>query len=449
MTDALWRPPPVSFLLPRHATPEQMTTAARQLTLREQSQVLTSFQNGNYEMASTFLWARAMAGLKKQLASLGVQFLAELLERPDIKPQDAIANVITDYEALRLAEQLQMFAGTEAMRLRHAMELVSHFSEVPEGDETEREMMQEEALTVLRACVQSILGHEKFVGVIEFRKFRQRLEEETFQTDSSEIVSLVAAPSFFQRTTLRVLLAMTKTETGASLQHALANLELVIELLWSDYLTKPDKWLIGKTYAELSGSGNKVAAAAIGRSLAAREGFDFVPESLRSNSFIRLAQRVLEAHHGFNNFYNEPEPMKLLSLLGSTIPEPALAECITATLAVKLGNFYGVSMAAQEHANRVLEKVRTDNWVYYFDEVFPHDQEILGKLDTPRSKTIGQWQLLVEEKGFHSLQLERNDVMKLLAASRGGGDSKSIIDAAETVQKNARTGSAKRVRKLA
>src|SRR5689334_5279565 len=45
--------------------------------------------------------------------------------------------------------------------------------------------------------------------------------------------------------------------------------------------------------------------------------FDYVPESLRSRAFIDAANKVIEAHFGWNNFYNEPAPMKALASLRS------------------------------------------------------------------------------------------------------------------------------------
>ncbi len=435
MSDSLV--PRKSTALARGASPEEMTARALQLTPRERSQVMSAFNAENYEMASTFIWTRAMGGLKKQLSSLGMPFLGELLERPDIKAHDSVTNVITDYEAVRLAEELGMFGGTEAMRLRHAMELVAHFAEAAEEDD-EREMMVEEARAVLRACVQSVLRHEGMSGVMSFVEFRKGLEEASFKEDDPKIQKLMASAPFFRRTALRVLLAAVRTQTGPFLSYALSNLDLLIKLLWKE-LPKPDRWMVGRTYAELHNDGNKAASAALGKSLVAVGGFDFVPENLRSVTFVHAAVRVLNAHHAHDNFYNEPEPMKLLAQLGTGIPQPALAQCVTATLCVRLGNFWGESHAAQDSAKSLLDNLKKDAWKYYLEECLPADTEILRKLEQPKPRA--RWKSMVvsaydlDEQGV-SVPL----VQALLQASATGEDKK-LLAAVAALQK-ARYGTA-------
>jgi hypothetical protein len=97
-------------------------------------------------------------------------------------------------------------------------------------------------------------------------------------------------------------------------------------------------------------------------------GFDFVPESLRSTTFSEAAARVLAAHFGFNNYFNEIEPMAILAQLGTAIPKPAFAKSMEATLAVWLGNHWGYSWSAESHAEKVLNSLRAEQWSYYINE---------------------------------------------------------------------------------
>ena len=77
---------------------------------------------------------------------------------------------------------------------------------------------------------------------------------------------------------------------------------------------------------------------------------------LRSTSFVKVANEILKAHDGMNNFYNEPIHMNTLSKMGSVIPIPAFSICMTAILSVKLGNAYGVSNAAQDGAKFLIKR---------------------------------------------------------------------------------------------
>src|SRR5271170_3735727 len=82
--------------------------------------------------------------------------------------------------------------------------------------------------------------------------------------------------------------------------------------------------------------------------------------------------------------------MKFLDDMGSVIPTPAFAICISATLSVRLGNRYGISFEAQRHANSVLKRVSKERWTYFLNECLKADDRILYKLleDGPRARWI-------------------------------------------------------------
>lgn len=404
-------------LVPKSATSAaQIADYAKQLTVREKSQLVNAFQSGNFEMGSVFVWSRSMAALKKQLSSIGGQFIGEMLDRPDLASGSSVAKMITDYEAVTLAEELGMFNGTQAMRLRHAMELVAHFAEPPEptAEDGEREMMPEEAVHVLRACVQSVLGHEQLGVALEFARFRNQLEERTFAETDEEIGVLAAAPSFFRTTTVRVLMALVKTTQSAQLEHSLANANVILPVLWNG-LYKPDRWLVGRTYAEVHAAGKRTAASGLKQALLKVNGFDYVPEDLRSRAFIGAAKKILDAHFEFNNFYNETAPMEALATLGTVIPMPGFPACMRAVLCVHLGNTYGVSWAAQDAAERVLRSVSGDRWTYFLNECLPADEVLLAKLAS--SRPVARWFAVVDKYGLAKLNITDRDVRQLIEYS--------------------------------
>jgi hypothetical protein len=103
---------------------------------------------------------------------------------------------------------------------------------------------------------------------------------------------------------------------------------------------------------------------------------------------------VLTAHFGYDNFYNEPKPMEALAKLGSSVPGPALADCLTAALCVRLGNRWGHSHAAQDSAVRLLDLFGSEQWQYYFNRVLPGDRHVLDKLAYDE-KPLDRWQQLL------------------------------------------------------
>lgn len=397
----------------------------RQLSNRDRSQIIYAFNSGSYEMVSNFIWNKAISSLKVQLSRLGTGFIAEMLDRADIPQEASVAQVLTDYEALRLAHELGVITSTGYLRLRQAFERIVHFGELPPEEADAVEMSQDEAVGVIRACVENILGQHKIDVAVDFKKFRESLESQVFDKDGDEITRLINSPYFFRRASIRILLALIKSGSGAQLDNSLGNANLIIPLLWSE-LVPQERFQIGRAYSEVIADGKAQAASALKRTLLKVKGFDYVPEDLRSRSFVAAAQKVLGAHEGMNNFYNEPSPTKALADMGSVIPRPAFPLCMTAILCVKLGNPYGISYDAQSPANSVLTRLPRERWLFYLDNCLRADERILEKLgsDKPFARwveLIKQFELVgtagdVKDKDVRQLIQESKDASKPIRA---------------------------------
>lgn len=416
MSDAviLWHEPPTESVLPSSLSdPGEIAGFAKQLSAREKQQVVTAYGQGSYEMATSFVWGRAMASLKRELGVLGITFLAELLGRTDITEEVSVLDAITEKEAIRLAEELGVVTRTEAIRLRHSQELVAHFSQRDSRDDDEP-MEVLEAVNVLKTCVRSVLAKPRIEVAREFADFRQSLEAETFVSDDPRCDALVSSPYFFRRLAVAVLLAGIRTHSGAKLEHCLSNLNLLLPRLWPT-TRDPERWQVGTTYAQVYTDGLQIQTTGLRQALLKVRGFDYVPENLRSQTFVKAAEAIIRAHEGMNNFYNEEAPTAALERLGTVIPAPALGVCMTALLCVRLGNSYGVSWSALPIAQRLLKKQPAERWAYYLEKVLPGETRILDKLGDSRS--ISQWFSLAEDVLGGDIIVKEKAVKSLLEAS--------------------------------
>lgn len=191
---------------------------SHQLTNRDRAQIISAFENNHYEMVSSFVWTKALSSLKAQLAKLGAAFISEMLDRPDINTSSSIDQVLTDYEALRLAQELGVITGTGALRLRQALERLTHFGQLSPDEADETPMTADEAIGLLRACIENILGQERIEAALDFKKFRDGLERRLYDANEHEIQTLLSSPYFFQRASVRILLALVKTTKSAQLE---------------------------------------------------------------------------------------------------------------------------------------------------------------------------------------------------------------------------------------
>jgi hypothetical protein len=415
----VWKPSDI-LTIPARSTPEEIVEFARpQLSSRDMKSIVSGLESESYEMVSAFVWTKASGVLKKQIASLGMEFVGEMLGRPDLD-EDSDPAAIADHEALSLAEDLGIINSTQGIRLKHALELVSHFTRLEQQEAESDEMAEEEALMLLKTCISSILCKPTFETAIQFADFRKALGKRTLRDDDGDVVAIADSPYFFIRTTLSILLSLVKGAKGATQEHAVGNVSTLVPILWPK-LREPEKWQIGQAYAEVNADGNREASTGIKRALLKVQGFDFVPESLRSNTFTETAARVLSAHFGFNNFYMEQEPIATLASLGTAIPRPAFAKCMEASLAVWLGNPWGHSYAAVPFSLKIFESLRSEQWEYYFNECLRRDRTVLDKMQDVRP--LDRWIDLARKFAFDELSLRKSaTVRKFAEASVEGGE---------------------------
>lgn len=420
-THSLWKPHADALVPNTVKTPKDMAPYAPQLRVKDIQQIQSAYRQGHYEMMASFVWLKAMTAFRGQIASLGLDFLSEMLGRTE-QNKLASPDAITEREAIQLAEDLGMIGSTLAMRLRQSREIVGHFAN-PSRPNDGLEMTAEEGMSCLRTCVQSILGQKQIEPAAGFSSFRRSLATVTFTGGEPELTQLTDSAYFFQRTALRVLLTLIKTTNGAQLEHVLANTNVILPLLWGE-LHEPEKWDVGRTFAAVSTEGKGTSASGLKRALLRVGGFDFVPENLRSNTFIRAAQEVLDAHEGWNNFSNEVAPMNILASLGTTIPIPAFASCMTATLSIKLGNCYGETWAAQAGADRILKGLSKDRWALYLSQFLSSDNRILEKLTETKPRT--RWIQLID-----SYDLKKDD-LALANVAKDIGLVRQLMSASES-----------------
>ncbi len=411
---ALWSASETQIVPASAGSADEIVGYATQLSQRDTTSIISAFEAQHYEMMTTFLWSKTIAALKKQVASLGAEFVGEVLGRTDITQSSDVVSAVSDYEAITLAEDLGMLTPTDGMRMRQSLEIISHFATLDSANPSDEEMHQEDAVSILRTCVKSVLAHPSVDVAVQFVSFRKDLESRALDPAGAEVAALASSPYFFKKTTISMLLALLRTKQGAQLEHVIGNTNILVPIMWPE-LKGPERWQLGRAYAGLSTEGQKTAAIGLKNALVKVNGFDYVPEALRSSTFSAAARDVLDAHEGMNNFYNEPEPMRILCGLGTAIPKPAFPICMTAVLCVRLGNIYGVSNDAQDSANELLDSLRPEQWIYLLNECLSTDRRILEKLTQDRP--IAQWvKLCIDEKLVGLRSLDRF-AMSLLAPS--------------------------------
>jgi len=379
----IWSPIGEAKLPANAIKPDIIIPYAHSLTDNQKNQVIKAMEVGSYDMATEFVWKKSMMRLRSILSKLGHQFVGEMIGRPEFDEFTNIDQVLTDYTAIQLAEQLNIISKTAALKLKYGLELVNHYFSDTAVEENE-EFQLEECISIIKSCVTYLLSEKNISIATEFSEFRERLLKSPIPDDDQQLEAIYNSSVFFIRTSLVILINAIKDHSNpAKKETALANINIILAPVWSK-IREEEKFLVGMAYRDVVSSGDQMATNGLRKALLTVKGFDYVPESLRSNTFIQAAKNLIDAHFNFNNFYNEPGLVQKLANLGTSIPAPAFGDCIKAFMYVYLGNRYGVSNEAQPLILEQLRAVTKNRWEYFFDEIFFKDEQMLYKLTDSR-----------------------------------------------------------------
>ena len=381
-----------------------------QLKERELKGIYNNYQNESYEFAAEPLWNRTMSLLRKRVLALGEEFVSEMVGIDKIE----YVRELPEFEVINLAMELGFINNTGKMRLMHSYETITHYLQ----RDVEDEMTKSEVESIIRACVQYVLGIDESEIVFEYNDFRTSLKLEKFDRDSTKIEMLKNSPYFYKRTTIRTFVNLISTTEGAEFENVITNFDVVLSAVW-DELSSDDKYFVGITYSKYVNKGAKEYIVPIKNALIKVGGFDYVPENLRSLSFVSVAKKVKSVHYAMNNFYNEPSVVRELGRMGSKIPRPAIKEVISATFMILMGNSYGRSFDAVEPAKDILRKLTESDWVYYIEQCLPYDEEVLSKMQAGDERT-GRWCGIIEEFEIDKFDFSSTKVKEFIKYSVKG-----------------------------
>ncbi len=367
---------------------ESISKYIKVLTPNETSKIINAFENEMYDMSIEYAWNRAMKKLDNRLEFFGLDFIAEMVGRESLDSIDSISRK----EKINLAFELGMIDHTAKIKLTQANEIINHFM----SDHINDEMNMIDSLKIIVDVTQYILGNDIDVASIEFKLFRDELQTKIFSTSSSELEQLKSSPYFFIKTTIRTILNLIKISTDTKKTKVLNNAIIFIEQLW-DRLFIEDKKSVGSTYAIAINDGDKEVFKTFSTILDKVQGFDFVPETTRSNAYIKVSKAYISTHYEFNNFHNEPAYAKKLNNMGTMIPDFALGECLEAVIISYIGNQYGVSGNAQIYNKKILAKITYEQWKEFFSNLLLQNQNILEDLTFGNDSMVTNWFDLVKK----------------------------------------------------
>lgn len=373
-----------------------------------QVKVKNYYVSGDFVTAANTVWTRAISLLRKRILSLGEEFVADMVEANDI---DYVRN-LPAYRLIDLAYELGFIDKAGKLKMQKANEFYNYFNN-DESDEYE-EMPQDEANIVIKTCISYILYNNDESFGLQFNDFREKLKSgrvtELFEDDEAMFAT---CPYFYLKTSVRSLLNLFKECEGIEYENVVNNMNIMFPAIWSR-LKIEERRALADVYTDYSNSVDYKRTNDLNKIMLKVHAFDYVMENVRSRTYIQVANKLRDVHFDINNFYNEPGIIQKLEDLGTAIPRLALKESITSVLYVKLGNSYGTSWAAEEIADRILNRLTESDWITYLENYFLEETNLIDAINDC-TKMRKQWKEVIKSYKLKELAISNPQVKRLVS----------------------------------
>ena len=257
------------------------TCTSIQLNEMEQKTIAFSYNNGMHLMAAELIWRRTIAVLRDRLSVFGEEFIGDMLgyDRP------VYSDDLTEIEAISLNYDVGFIRANEKMELIHNSEQIKEYTSRQYQMVENITMSKHDALALIDHCIEYVLSDMTESTLLEFNNIRNRLKTELMSDTSEFINGLKSSQYFAKRTILRSLMNLARMENDSEKSVLYHNMDVIIPIIWES-LSEADKYSFGTTYAEISNSEKKEYIKVVRKILYTVHGFDYVPENLKSNTFI-------------------------------------------------------------------------------------------------------------------------------------------------------------------
>ena len=405
-------------------------TAEILLNAREQEAIVLNFQNGFYDVMSEFVWNRTISVLRDRLMLYGESFIGDMLGYDGPISSDRISET----EIIELNYELGYFGFIQKKELLHNAEQINIYSSRQNQLSEQFNFTKNQAMALVETCVKSVLTDMRETDAVELSDVRKKLRTEILSATSVFVSNLKQSGYFIKRTILRSLINMTKIDKEEEKQIVYQNTTLIVPAIWND-LSENDKYSFGMLYAEVSNTESLEYINILKTVLLNVQGFDYVPENLKSRSFINAAKNLLSVHYKEFNFYNEPLAAKMLAHMGSGIPDPALTECLNATIICITGNGFGYSRDAQIYLESILDSLTTKKWEKYLKELELNSTLLFQLGFVGNDYRIAQrWSSIVSRRSLNNIIIQNKKIVDFMKVS-ATNDYRNIKNQAQQLYK--------------
>ena len=336
---------------------------------------------GLFDAALNYLWNETVRNLRDKVVRFDLSYfvdsvVSDLKRRSKFRSGSDLEK-LDDWELIRGCHVTGIITENGYRHLDYIRNMRNYASA---AHPNQNEITGLQIIGWLETCIVEVLAKEPAGPVIEVRRLLHSLRTEQLSEAQVPLIEagLQSLPEDLSVSLLRAILGMyTDTNIDSQVKD---NIKLVAQSIW-DVVSVDARRETGLKQATLAVNG-EVARANLAREfIEIVGGLEFLPAETLAAEMSTILDNLTMAHHGWDNFFTEGAPARLLHRLvpeSGDVPRTILAKYVKVVTMCRIGNGYGVSWAAQGHYDELLTQF-SDNHILMFVNLV-HDSEVASRL---------------------------------------------------------------------
>jgi len=343
---------------------------------------------GLFDAALNYLWDETIRNLRLKVVQFDLDYfydtaITDANQRSKFRDESDLEK-LDDWVLVRGCRETGIISDIGYRHLDYIRDMRNHASA---AHPNHNELTGLQLASWLETCIKEVIGKEPEGAAIEVKRLLRSIREEILSaTDVPPIAgAIVRLPEDLAHSLLRTAFGMyTDLRLDANVRN---NIRFLAPEVW-EVCSEDAKYDVGLKHGSFSANG-EVSRANLARDfLTVVSGLAYLPANTIAIEMTYALDALLAAHNGWNNFYNELSPARLLQSFvpaSGNIPDSVLGKYVKILTMCYVGNGYGVSSGAESIYSNLINRWQ-DSQISQFIRL-TRDSEIASRLQFSSCQT--------------------------------------------------------------
>jgi hypothetical protein len=359
------------------------------------SKMIAAVAGGLFDAALNYLWDETVAELRRRVSGYDLGYFFDLaVSSPDRRKQlSTVEDLVRvdDVDLLRTCREIGLISAVGHAHLDH-IRYMRNYASAAHPNQVELTGLQ--LAQWLETCIREAITLPLDTVTAETGKLLRNIKSHRLTpSDVEEIAAFFDELPDDRADALAAGLFGLYTDSDST-PETKDNVRLLWPELWPS-ISEETRHEFGTKHARYAANAEKAQVLASRELLDRVDGQAYLPEQIRAVNLSNILDALLDAHHGFNNFYNEPSPARALeAFIGERgdVPSGVTARYTAVLVEVFLSNGHGVAHGADAVYRRLLERLDSGGAGLALRSI--RNPSISSKLQYPIAQE--QWEKLIE-----------------------------------------------------